>query len=172
MKRGLFLLALTAVILINTNAFADSDPNFYVFLYFGQSNMESGGRMDASDKTVDERFLVMADFDNESRGWKKDNWYHAVPPITAKGTGVNLVDYFGETMCTGRNKIIAILPEVLQNSYVISSAGCKTNDHMHFNTEGYKVFGARYAKQMLKLLGYEIKKTEDKPEEKTNCFLI
>jgi hypothetical protein len=37
MKRGLFLLA--ALLWFNTNAFCQ-DPNFYIFLCFGQSNME------------------------------------------------------------------------------------------------------------------------------------
>ncbi len=53
-------------------AMGDSvDPNFHIYLCFGQSNMESGGRMDDADPQVPERVLVMADFDNADRGWKK-----------------------------------------------------------------------------------------------------
>jgi hypothetical protein len=281
MKRGLFLPAvvLAAVLSLNTKTFAAPDPNFYVFLCFGQSNMESGGQMAESDKIVDPRFRVMADFNNPSRGWVKNNWYDAVPPLTARGNGVNLVDYFGRTMvaslpknirvgiikvsvpgckielfekdtfqtyiateadwmknavknyngnpyqylvdmgkaaqkdgvikgillhqgesnpndeqwpnkvkgiydnlmkdlnlnpkdvpllagemvhadqngqCAGRNALIAKLPGALPNSYVISSSGCTTNDRMHFNTAGNKVFGARYAEAMLKTMGYKI----------------
>ena len=105
MKRGLFLLALTVLIAFNTNVFADPDPNFYIYLCFGQSNMESGSRMEAIDQVpVDKRFQVLADFDNERRSWKKGTWYDANPPITARGRGVNLVDYFGRTM-------VANLPE-------------------------------------------------------------
>ncbi len=33
--------------------------------------MESGGRMNDEDQNVDNRFLVLADFDNEDRGWKR-----------------------------------------------------------------------------------------------------
>ncbi len=58
--------------------------------------------------------------------------------------------------CAGRNTLIAKLPGVLANSYVISSAGCTSNDRMHFNTAGCKVFGARYAQTMLKTMGYKI----------------
>jgi hypothetical protein len=36
------------------------DTNFWIFLCFGQSNMESGGRMEDQDRTVDKRFQVMA----------------------------------------------------------------------------------------------------------------
>ena len=57
MKLKLFLPA--ALLLFTTIAFADRDPNFYIFLCFGQSNMESGGRMEEKDKTVDKRFQVM-----------------------------------------------------------------------------------------------------------------
>ena len=41
---------------------------------------------------------VLADFDNASRGWKKGQWYDAVPPLTARGRGISIVDYFGRTM--------------------------------------------------------------------------
>ena len=44
MKMVLFFLAvlLTPV----TRAFADPDPNFYIFLCFGQSNMGRGGQIE------------------------------------------------------------------------------------------------------------------------------
>jgi hypothetical protein len=102
-KMAIFLLAL--LFSLNTKSFADPDPNFYIFLCFGQSNMESGTRLEAIDRTpVDKRFQVLADFDNANRGWKKGTWYNADPPIVARGSGFNLVDYFGRTM-------VANLPE-------------------------------------------------------------
>ena len=105
MKMKLAILSLAVLISFNTRAFADPDPNFYIFLCFGQSNMESGSRLEAIDRVpVDERFQVLADFDNASRGWKKGTWYKADPPITARSRGFNMVDYFGRTM-------VANLPE-------------------------------------------------------------
>ena len=89
---------ITAFFLCSTKAFADPDPNFYIYLCFGQSNMESGGRMEEMDRTVDKRFRVMADADSERRGWKKGEWYEAVPPLAARGTGICMIDYFGRTM--------------------------------------------------------------------------
>ncbi|PWT91891.1 MAG: sialate O-acetylesterase [Blastocatellia bacterium] len=74
------------------------DPNFYIFLCFGQSNMEGGGTIDDDDLIVDPRFQVLADFDVPSRGWKKGQWYTAVPPLTRRTKGISLVDYFGRTM--------------------------------------------------------------------------
>jgi lysophospholipase L1-like esterase len=57
--------------------------------------------------------------------------------------------------CAGFNKILAKLPETLPNSYVISSAGCTTNDRMHFNSSGSREFGKRYAEKLLSLPAYE-----------------
>lgn len=283
MKTKLAILSLLALILLNTNTFAVPDPNFYIYLCFGQSNMESGTRMSEMDRTpVDKRFQVLADFDNASRGWKKGTWYKADPPITARGYGFNLVDYFGRTMVANLpenirigivkcsvsgtkmelwdkdtwktyldnlppgdawkitaagiyqpspyqflvdqakiaqkdgvikgilihqgesnfedpnwpkkvkkiygdlmkdlnlkpedvsvfagevvnadhqgqkaafNEILTKLPETLPNSYVISSAGLPCNqDHLHFNAEGFREFGRRYAEKALSVMGYK-----------------
>jgi hypothetical protein len=63
--------------------------------------------------------------------------------------------------CAGMNKIIATLPQMIKNSYVISSAGCPdVEDNLHFSAEGYRMLGKRYAEQMLVLLGVKIKVTE------------
>lgn len=97
-KTRLLLVSLAAFLSVGTTASADPDPNFWIYLCFGQSNMESGGRMNEEDKTVDERFQVLADFDAPNRGWIKGQWYEAVPPLTARGRGISIVDYFGRTM--------------------------------------------------------------------------
>ena len=61
-------------------------------------------------------------------------------------------------ICAGMNKIIATLPEMIKNSYVISSAGCPdAADNLHFTAEGYRMLGKRYAEQMLKLWGVNMK---------------
>lgn len=58
-------------------------------------------------------------------------------------------------LAANMNKIIAKLPEVIPNSYVISSAGCPdVADSLHFSAEGYRMLGKRYAAKMLSLLGY------------------
>ena len=56
-------------------------------------------------------------------------------------------------ICAGMNKIIATLPQMIKNSYVISSAGCTdATDNLHFNAAGYRELGKRYAEKMLSLL--------------------
>ncbi|KQB44346.1 DUF303 domain containing protein [Flavobacterium daejeonense] len=55
-------------------------------------------------------------------------------------------------VCASMNKIIATLPEVIPNSYVISSSGCPdAKDNLHFTAEGYRMLGKRYAAKMLEL---------------------
>lgn len=62
-------------------------------------------------------------------------------------------------ICAGMNKIIATLPQTIKNSHVISSAGCTdAADNLHFNADGYKEFGNRYAKKMLELMGVTVVK--------------
>ncbi len=113
------MLTLVAHLAFGTVATAEPDPNFHIYLCFGQSNMESGGRMNDADKEVDERLLVMADFDNQTRGWQKDHWYHAVPPLSAKGRGICMVDYFGRTL-------VASLPANVRVGVIkVSVPGCK-----------------------------------------------
>ena len=76
-----------------------ADPNFQIYLCFGQSNMEGNATPEAQDtKDVPERFQVMAavNFSNPKREMGK--WYTAVPPICRQGTGLTPADYFGRTM--------------------------------------------------------------------------
>jgi hypothetical protein len=77
---------------------ADVDPNFYVYLCFGQSNMEGQAQPETVDNTVDERFQMLAcvDFNNPKR--TKGQWYTAKCPIVREWTKIGMADYFGRTM--------------------------------------------------------------------------
>ncbi|MGH7971739.1 MAG: sialate O-acetylesterase, partial [Limisphaerales bacterium] len=116
MKLRLSLLA--GLLFSMTSAFSQ-DTNFWVFLCFGQSNMESGGRTNEQDLIVDNRFQVMADFDSPRRGWQKDHWYPAVPPLAARGNGICMVDYFGRTMVSN------LPPNIRVGVIKVSVPGCK-----------------------------------------------
>src|SRR4051812_18355965 len=94
----LLLCFLLPLVSVAAAAFSEPDPNFCVFLCFGQSNMEGGGKIEDRDRTVDKRFQVLADFDNSNRNWKMGQWYDAIPPLTRRTHGISLVDYFGRTM--------------------------------------------------------------------------
>ena len=279
MKKTLLIAGLMIMTRFLT-ASADVDPNFYVYLCFGQSNMEGNAQPEAQDMTgVDDRFQMLACVDFQSPARKMGEWYTAVPPIVRQGTGLGMADYFGRTMvanlsqdikvgvvdvaiggtsikgflqeevadyikgeadwfkgymaaydndpykrlvdmakiaqkagvikgillhqgetdncqadwpqkvkkvydrliadlglnaadiplfvgetvsqaaggaCWGHNAVIAKVPEVIPNSYVISSSGCpQKGDGLHFTAQGYRVMGQRYAKAALHLMGIE-----------------
>lgn len=65
-------------------------------------------------------------------------------------------------ICASMNSIIAKLPQSIPNSYVISSSGCTdASDNIHFDSEGYRVLGRRYAAKMLSLQGIEVADMND-----------
>ena len=81
------------------------DPNFYIFLCFGQSNMEGAARPEAQDlKSPGPRFLLMPAVDDPQRGRKMGEWCEAVPPLCRPNTGLTPADWFGRTL-------VASLPE-------------------------------------------------------------
>ena len=76
MKKIMLITVLLATRLLGANA--DVDPNFYIYLCFGQSNMEGNAQPESIDKSnVDSRFKMLAttDFSNPSR--KMGQWYTA-----------------------------------------------------------------------------------------------
>ena len=57
---------------------ADVDPNFYIFLCFGQSNMEGAARPEAQDlASPGSRFLLMPAVDFPEKGRKMGEWCEA-----------------------------------------------------------------------------------------------
>ena len=56
-------------------------------------------------------------------------------------------------VCAAHNPVIRRLPEVIPTAHVVSSEGLPcADDHLHFNAEGYRQLGKRYAKVMLEIL--------------------
>ena len=95
MKTGLILFA--RLLFTAANVFSQ-DTNFYIFLCFGQSNMEGFPGVEEQDKTVDDRFQVLAAVDFPNMGRKKGNWYPAIPPLCLDSTGLCPADYFGRML--------------------------------------------------------------------------
>jgi len=98
MKQFLF----TAMLLcLAVGAQAEVDPNFYIYICFGQSNMEGNAQWETQDVgNVDERFQMLAtcDFDNTNPKRKMGNWYTAECPIVSPQGKLGPTDYFGRTM--------------------------------------------------------------------------
>lgn len=78
---------------------AEVDPNFYIYICFGQSNMEGNAQWESQDVgNVDERFQMLAtcNFDNPKR--TLGHWYKAECPIVSPVGKLGPTDYFGRTM--------------------------------------------------------------------------
>jgi hypothetical protein len=86
--------------------------------------------------------------------------------------------FVGETVsqaeggaCWYHNTVIAKVPDVIPNSYVISSSNCpQKGDGLHFTAEGYRTMGSRYAVKALKLMGFET--VIDDPDNPTGDSFI
>jgi len=272
----IFLLSILTTIVVS-----EPDPNFYIFLAFGQSNMEGQGDIEQEDiDLVTDRFQMMPAIDMPQQKRVAGEWYKATPPLCRQWSHISPLDIFGRTiveylpenvkvgvinvavgggsidifdedkceayiattedwlkeiaaeygnhpykvlvdaakkaqksgiikgillhqgetdngqqdwpdrvkkvydrlladlylkaedtplfvgetvgkdqdgMCALHNEIIAKVPEVIKNSYVISSVGCThRGDRLHFSKQGYKLLGARYAQAYLKLQGIDL----------------
>ncbi|NJK87920.1 MAG: sialate O-acetylesterase [Bacteroidales bacterium] len=270
-------LIFTGFIVLNMNLTAQNQ-NFYIYLCFGQSNMEGQGTIEIQDQSVNHRFQVFQSLDCPNLGRTKAAWYEAVPPTCQCFSRLSPADYFGKTMienlpdsikigvinvavggcdirlfdkdiyqdfdstykeewfttkikdyggnpfrhlidlaklaqkdgvikgillhqgetntgqtqwvsyvkkiyqdmltdlslnadsvpllagelvstevncCSSMNSIINQLPDSIPTAYVISSSGCPSQDPAHFDAEGYRILGKRYAIQMLSLMGYK-----------------
>ena len=117
MKRGLLVLA--GLLMLNVTAFSQ-DTNRWIFLCFGQSNMEGYPGVQEEDKgPVDERYQMLATVDYPKQDRKKGNWYPAVPPLCRPSTGLCPADYFGRTMVSN------LPPNIKVGVVNVAVAGCK-----------------------------------------------
>lgn len=280
LKTRLLLVAGLYILGFNLNA---QNPNFYIFLCFGQSNMEGQGLIEAQDTIVNSRFKVFQALNCSNLNRTKERWYTAVPPTCQCNSKLSPADYFGRTLveflpdsitvgiinvaiggcdirifdkdiyqdydstykenwfalkvadygynpykylidlsklaqkdgvikgillhqgetntgqtewltyvkkiysdmlndlslkadsvpllagevvsvegscCSSMNTIIKQLPDSIPTAHIISSDGCQAQDKAHFNSEGYRILGRRYAKQMLLLLKYKVENME------------
>jgi hypothetical protein len=76
------------------------DPNFYIFLSFGQSKMEDFPGVKEQDRMTDNCFQVLAAADFPKMGRIKGSWYPAIPPLCQDSTGLSPTDYFGKTLAS------------------------------------------------------------------------
>lgn len=113
------LLVIAWMLLAGTTVVAQ-DPNFYIFLGLGQSNMEGNARIEPVDSVdVPERFRVMETVDCPALHRSKGSWYTAVPPLCRCKTGLTPADYFGRTL-------VSQLPEKVKVGVInVAIGGCK-----------------------------------------------
>ena len=85
------------------------DKNFYIFLCFGQSNMEGAAKPEAQDQvSPGPRFRLMPAVDFPATDQRPERfmgeWCEATPPLCRPNTGLTPADWFGRTL-------VASLPE-------------------------------------------------------------
>ena len=122
MKLKLALLAAFALALFTPRAFAQEekkpDPKFFIYICFGQSNMEAGARPEAEDQgELDPRFQMLAAVDNSRMNRKMGQWYTANPPINRPSNNMGPVDWFG------RNMVASLPKEYRVGVFNVSVAG-------------------------------------------------
>lgn len=125
------LLALTGLVLLLFNAHSQ-DTNRFVFLCFGQSNMEGFPGIEEQDKgPVDERFQVLAAVDFPKQHRIEGNWYPAIPPLCRPYAGLCPADYFGRTMVSN------LPPDIKVGIVNVSVGGCKIELFEKDNFQAY-----------------------------------
>jgi len=128
MKTNFILKTCSFIILLIIKRVFALNPNFHIYLAFGQSNMEGQGPIEEQDTIPVERFRMIStvkDCNKHSLGV----WYDAVPPLANCYGKLGPVDYFGRTL-------IANLPEDYKVGVaVVAVAGC---DIQLFEKENYQ----------------------------------
>ena len=142
------VLAIIILGLASIFACKAQDPNFHIFLCFGQSNMEGNARVtDAEREGVSPNLLMMAPVDFPKMDRKKGEWYVAVPPICRENTGLTPADWFGRTLLEN-------LPEGHKVGLInVSVAGCKIEAFMRDEAEEYAKTGAQWLKNIMDIYG-------------------
>jgi len=115
------LLILLAVVWLGFSPCASArDTNFFIFLCFGQSNMEGFPGLEAQDKEgVPSRFQMMAAVDFPKMERQMGSWYPAIPPLSRPSAGIGPADYFGRTLVSN------LPPHIKIGVINVAVGGCK-----------------------------------------------
>jgi len=130
------LLVFVILLLPGLNGFCQN-PNFHIYLCFGQSNMEGSATIEPQDTIPNNRFLVMQTLDCENLERMKANWYPATPPLSQCYAGLSPADYFGKTM-------VENLPDSIKIGIInVAVGGC---DMRLFDKDIYEDYKSSYVK--------------------------
>jgi hypothetical protein len=117
---GAAVLGMPVVKALGGQQAAAPDPDFHVYLAFGQSNMEGFPGIEAQDKTgVSPRFQMLAAVDFADLRRSQGEWYPASPPLCRSSTGLCPADFFGRTM------VERLPPRVGVGIVNVAVAGCR-----------------------------------------------
>jgi len=129
MRTSIVLSFLASALTAFTLAIDQPDPNFHIYLAFGQSNMEGQGPAEVQDRIVDDRFKLISTAD-QCMGRELGQWYPALPPIVNCYGSIGPLDWFGRTLTQK-------LPDVTVGVVPVAIAGC---DIQLFEEANYKTY--------------------------------
>lgn len=124
-----FLLTFLPAISLFVFTYAQ-DPNFHIYLCFGQSNMEGSGKIEPQDTVTYSRLKLLSAMNCPELGRTMGTWYDAKPPLCRCNTRLSPADYFGRTM-------IEYLPENISIGLIhVAVAGSKIEifDKVHYKS--------------------------------------
>ena len=90
------------------------DPDFHIYLAFGQSNMTGAAPIEAMDLDCDDDYLAMCTTSGPKNIFYKEpkvcgNWYKATPPLSAPVVAqLGVADYFGRNILDLENPNIKV----------------------------------------------------------------
>ncbi|HKL71908.1 MAG TPA: sialate O-acetylesterase [Marinilabiliaceae bacterium] len=130
MNTNIKYIFIAMLLFMGTQAYSQ-DPDFHIYLCFGQSNMAGAAKAEAQDSLVDARFQMMSAMDCPDKGREKGNWYTATPPICDCNAGISPADNFGRTL-------LEHLPSTVKVGIInVSVGGCRIE---LFDKENYQSY--------------------------------
>jgi len=140
--KTIFAMMLLSLPLGTLNAAVD--PNFYIFLCFGQSNMEGAARPEAVDlESPGSRFLLMPAVDFPDKGRKMGEWCEASAPLCRPNTGLTPADWFGRTL-------VASLPDDIKIGVIhVAIGGIDIKGFLPDSIENYRKTAPNWMTGML-----------------------
>lgn len=140
--KGIILFSLLMGSQFYVNA---QDPNFHIYLCFGQSNMEGQGTIESQDQSVDSRFRIMQAVN--CSGQPQETWRTATPPLSRCNTKLGPADYFGREM-------VKNLPSNIKVGIVhVAVSGCKIELFDKVNYASYAAGEQQWMKDIIAQYG-------------------
>jgi len=152
MKKINFLLIISTLLYFSLN---EPDPNFHIYLAFGQSNMEGAAPIEPQDTAnVSPRFKLLASVDMPTLGRIKGNWYTAIPPLCRGYTKMCVVDYFGRELVENlpENINVGVINVAIGGASIDLYDEDKVEDYIPKQPDWFQNIAKEYGEHPYKLL--------------------
>jgi len=135
--------------MVNSAITRAQDPNFHIYLAFGQSNMDGAGAIESQDKVgVDARIKVMSAVNcTDDRIRQTGKWTTATPPLVRCWTGLGISDYFGRTM------VLELPSEIKIGIVAVAVPGCDIGLFDKANYSSYVTTAPSWMKDVINSYG-------------------